>query len=367
MAEYIKLYFQWHIILLVFLGLSIIILATDLGIERKEKAKLSSIIGIIFLLTIVHTVERYLCEETNDYPNFRFVLTVIKYIGPQLILCLLITTILKSKKINISIFILLGIEFILLSTSQFTHLVYYITPNNVFTRSYLGILPFAFSLLYLILFVIVIAIKFKSERFELVFLLAAALLCVIVTILEALDVISAQLNTALGSAILFYEIYLFYVNSKKDSLTGLLNRHSFVRDLNNYDDKLTSLISIDLNGLKTINDTLGHAAGDEALITASKAFAQVKEYKFKLYRVGGDEFNAIVFNATEEDVKRIIQIMNENITKSGYSASFGYVMNNENYSLDDLIKLADSVMYEAKKNYYQSGDYKRNRFINNEE
>ena len=118
MGEYVKLYFQWHIILLVFLILSVLILATDLGIKKKAKAMLASIIGIIFLLTIVHTIERYVCEETNDYPDFRFFLTVIKYIGPQVILFLLICSILNKRKIEFVLLGVLVVETILLSTSQ---------------------------------------------------------------------------------------------------------------------------------------------------------------------------------------------------------------------------------------------------------
>ena len=363
MAEYIKLYFQWHIILLIFLILSLVILLTDLGIGKKARVMLGTVIGVIFLLTIVHTVERYLCEETNDFPNFRFVLTVIKYIGPQLILCLLISSIINVKKVEITMFSILGVETILLATSQATHLVYYITSDNVFTRSYLGFLPFILSLLYLVYFIIVIIIKFKTEKFELVFLLSSALSCAIITILEAFDIIQHQLNTALGSAILFYEIYLFYVNSKKDFLTGLLNRHSFVRDLKNSQEKLVALISMDLNGLKTINDTQGHAAGDEAILAAARSFTSIKEQKIKVYRVGGDEFNAIVFTGNNEDVQGIINKMNENIINAGYSASFGYVMNDKKYDIDELIKLADFEMYEAKKEYYKKTNYKRNVLI----
>ena len=354
MQEYIKLYFQWHIILLVFLILSIIILATDLGIGKKAKIMLASIVGIIFILTIVHTIERYVCEETNDYPNFRFFLTVIKYIGPQLILCLLISSIMNVRKIEILLFAILGIETILLATSQATHLVYYIASDNTFTRSYLAFLPFILSLFYLVFFIVIIVMKFKSERFELIFLLASALSCAIITILEARDIINNQLNTALGSAILFYEIYLFYVNSKKDFLTGLLNRHSFVRDLNNNIDKITALISMDLNGLKKINDTYGHAAGDEAILAAARSFTNVDGYKIKVYRVGGDEFNAIVFGANQDHVEDIVKIMNNNIKAEGYSASFGFVMNDKKYTVDELIKLSDVEMYSAKKEYYQS-------------
>ena len=353
MAEYVKLYFQYHIILIVFLLLSILILFTDLGIKKRAKINLGVIVGIIFVSSIVHIVERYVCEETNDFPDFRFVLTVIKYLCPQIILCLLMSTILQSKKINMIFYIILGVEAILLATSQATHLVYYVDPENKFTRSYLWFIPFVISFFYLIAFLIVIIYKFKSDIFELVFLLSSPILCSLITILEAFDIIQERLNTALGCSILFYEIYLFYLNSKKDFLTGLLNRHSFMRDMKSKKDKISALISMDLNGLKVINDTLGHQAGDEAIISAAKSFTSVKNYKYKVYRVGGDEFNAIVFDATDEDLKNIINNMNETISQMGYSASFGYSMNKDEYTIDDLIKYADLEMYNSKKEYYK--------------
>ena len=353
MAEYVKLYFQYHIILIVFLLLSILILFTDLGIKKRAKINLGVIVGIIFVSSIVHIVERYVCEETNDFPDFRFVLTVIKYLCPQIILCLLMSTILQSKKINMIFYIILGVEAILLATSQATHLVYYVDPENKFTRSYLWFIPFVISFFYLIAFLIVIIYKFKSDKFELVFLLSSPILCTLITILEAFDIIQERLNTALGCSILFYEIYLFYLNSKKDFLTGLLNRHSFMRDMKSKKDKISALISMDLNGLKVINDTLGHQAGDEAIISAAKSFTSVKNYKYKVYRVGGDEFNAIVFDATDEDLKNIIDNMNETISQMGYSASFGYSMNKDEYTIDDLIKYADLEMYNSKKEYYK--------------
>ena len=353
MAEYVKLYFQYHIILIVFLLLSILILFTDLGIKKRAKINLGVIVGIIFVSSIVHIVERYVCEETNDFPDFRFVLTVIKYLCPQIILCLLMSTILQSKKINMIFYIILGVEAILLATSQATHLVYYVDPENKFTRSYLWFIPFVISFFYLIAFLIVIIYKFKSDKFELVFLLSSPILCSLITILEAFDIIQERLNTALGCSILFYEIYLFYLNSKKDFLTGLLNRHSFMRDMKSKKDKISALISMDLNGLKVINDTLGHQAGDEAIISAAKSFTSVKNYKYKVYRVGGDEFNAIVFDATDEDLKNIINNMNETISQMGYSASFGYSMNKNEYTIDDLIKYADLEMYNSKKEYYK--------------
>ncbi len=354
MGEYVKLYFQYHIILLVFLLLAILILFTDLGVGKKAKINLRIIIGIIFFASIVHIIERYVCEETNDYPNFRFSLTVIKYLSPQLILCLLMTTIYNNKKVMITLFLILGVEAILLSTSQLTHLVYYVADNNTFTRSYLWFIPFVLSFFYLLSFMAIIIYKFKSDKFELVFLLSSPILCTIIAILESFDIIQERLNTALGSSVLFYEIYLFYVNSKKDFLTGLLNRHSFMRDMKNHKDKISALISMDLNGLKAINDNYGHQAGDEAIIASAKAFMTPKGYKYKVYRVGGDEFNAIVFNCNEDNVKEIIKIMDDTIKSSGYNVSFGYSMNNDDYSIDELIKYADIEMYNSKKEYYKT-------------
>ncbi len=52
--------------------------------------------------------------------------------------------------------------------------------------------------------------------------------------------------------------------------------------------------------------------------------------------------------------------MRENITSAGYSASFGYQMNDKKYSVDELIKLADAFMYEEKKEYYNT--HKRSVF-----
>ncbi len=359
-VKYLEFYFQYHIILLVFLFLSVTILATELGVNKKAKINLAIIIGLIFFLTIVHTIERILCDETNDFPDFRFILTVIKYIGPQLILCLFITTILNRKRLQLVLYGFLLIEFILLAISQAAHIIVYITPENSFTRGPLWFIPFVLSLIYLAIFIYGIAYKFKTERFEFIFLLSVAILCAIVTVLEALDIIKEQLNTALGASVLFYEIYLFYVNSKKDFLTGLLNRQSFMREIKNHKDKIAALISMDLNGLKAINDTKGHSAGDDAIIQSAKSFMFIKDCKYKVYRVGGDEFNAIVYDASEAEVKELINKMKNNVINSGYSVSFGYVMNDIRYSVDDFINFADYQMYKNKKEYYNGKEPERN-------
>ena len=125
------------------------------------------------------------------------------------------------------------------------------------------------------------------------------------------------------------------------------------------EEKMSALISMDLNGLKTINDTQGHDKGDEAIIAAAKSFVSVKGYKYRVYRVGGDEFNSIVFNADENGVKNIIEKMNDTIKSYGYSASFGYVMKYPDYTIDDLIKYADVEMYKSKKEYYKDSGIQR--------
>lgn len=353
MEEYIKIYFQNYTIMLVLIFLIMVLLTTDLGVSKKAKFFLGITGIIVFALSIINTTDVYITEETEGYPTARFILTLFKYIGPQAILCIVITSIGIKKRINLILYAALLIEIILLSISQSTHLVYYIADSNLFKRGSIWLLPFVMSFIYFVTFIITIIYKFKSQRFEFIFLLSGAVMCSIITTLETLDIISNQLYTGLAASILFYEIYLYYMNSSKDFLTGILNRQSFINDLNNNKKRMAALISMDLNGLKNINDTQGHTAGDKALIAAARSFSSVKGYNIKVYRVGGDEFNAIVYNANEEDVNKIIDRMKRNIILAGYSASIGYVMNDEKYTVDDLINISDQKMYEKKQLFYK--------------
>lgn len=148
-----------------------------------------------------------------------------------------------------------------------------------------------------------------------------------------------------------------------DQLTGLLNRRAYAEMIDDMEKKLPAdccVIMADINGLKEINDTLGHDAGDE-LITGSaiclrKSFAGID----LIYRIGGDEFCVMINNKNEEYINGCLQQLEistggwKGKYVNGISISYGYAMVSEFSELDLILKAADKRMYEFKSNYYRN-------------
>ncbi|PMC36656.1 GGDEF domain-containing protein [Bacillus sp. UMB0899] len=163
-----------------------------------------------------------------------------------------------------------------------------------------------------------------------------------------------------------------YLNNIKhvaehDALTQLPNRRKLRSDIKKIkkESKDTSIVYIDLDRFKMVNDTLGHNYGDELLIYVAKRLVSIQNELIKVYHLGGDEFIVLVQNSNHEDVENIaIEIIN--LFKKPYiilgkevivTTSIGicrYPEHTNNF--DELIKLADTAMYHAKldgKNTYK--------------
>ena len=158
--------------------------------------------------------------------------------------------------------------------------------------------------------------------------------------------------------------------SMTDEMTRLYNRRCYEEDLlehrnNGIKDNLV-LFSIDVNGLKIVNDTKGHAAGDELIRGAADCLALSIGNRGRVYRTGGDEFMAVVYTENPEgmrsDIKEKVSgwhgVYNDSITMSvGYAAHD----DNENASIDELEHLADADMYVEKEKYYKENGIERRR------
>lgn len=158
-------------------------------------------------------------------------------------------------------------------------------------------------------------------------------------------------------------------NANTDELTKLLNRHAYedeLRELENQ-EKAGDLkedfvyVSLDLNGLKNANDTLGHAAGDELLRGAASCIRNAFGGYGKVFRTGGDEFQVVLF-ASDDQLKRVEKDFNDycenwsgKLCKS-LSVSYGVVTKKEKpeRSIAAIIKLADKRMYRSKSEYYSN-------------
>ena len=148
-----------------------------------------------------------------------------------------------------------------------------------------------------------------------------------------------------------------------DELTGLYNRRAYEEDVieigkNALAEDLV-YASIDVNGLKVVNDEIGHAAGDELLKGAADCMKAVFDVYGKVYRTGGDEFVSI-FYATEEQLKLIKSDLDAITAKwsgelvSSLSLSVGCVTENEctDETILDIAKIADQRMYQEKTAFY---------------
>ncbi len=163
-----------------------------------------------------------------------------------------------------------------------------------------------------------------------------------------------------------------YQKSYLDELTKCFNRRAYEHDIpdimGNSQGKGFSYVSLDLNGLKNVNDELGHTAGDELIIGAAECMNKAFADHGKIYRTGGDEFVAILFvdddliNVLSRDFDKITADWKGKLVKS-LSISYGFVTPSEanGMNINDISTLADHRMYEAKKKYYEENGIERRR------
>lgn len=150
-----------------------------------------------------------------------------------------------------------------------------------------------------------------------------------------------------------------------DALTGLPNRVLFLDRLNNRlvrtkrnPNDLFAVMFIDLDRFKVVNDSLGHAVGDQFLITVANRLKQCLRPEDTLSRLSGDEFAVLLDNVSEVSGARQVadRIKSKLITTTilgaverSPTASIGIVMFNRNYeTAGDLLRDADAAMYYAK-------------------
>jgi len=153
--------------------------------------------------------------------------------------------------------------------------------------------------------------------------------------------------------------------STNDALTSLYNRTRFNNEIRILDDlpfQATGFILSDVDGLKFVNDTLGHQSGDRLLINIANILKLTVPDCNLLARIGGDEFAIIYHSCSREGLEAIcerirqqIVIYNDNNVSLPLSVSIGFALRGEEHlSIMDLFKDADNNMYREKLHHRQS-------------
>ena len=148
-----------------------------------------------------------------------------------------------------------------------------------------------------------------------------------------------------------------------DPLTKLLNRAAYIENINRYlavmdETKLGAFVEVDADNFKDINDKYGHKAGDEALVALAQRLQEVF-YKKKdyVYRMGGDEFAALItdtyFEGMDEALQKLtskpIEFKYGNDKKASFTVSVGCAFFLSGEAESQIYENADCALYEAKK------------------
>ena len=177
-----------------------------------------------------------------------------------------------------------------------------------------------------------------------------------VRIKETLEVTTFILGSELGNYLLLDRLRFL---SSRDMLTGVMNRNK----MNTYVDELSAgeknikssvgVLFIDMNGLKRINDSHGHPAGDIVLKKAAEVLRKVFD-ETEIFRAGGDEFTVIKLDIREKELNARMEKVREYCREyENLSFAIGGCYEKECRNIRMALRIADERMYEDKRRYYQ--------------
>ncbi len=162
------------------------------------------------------------------------------------------------------------------------------------------------------------------------------------------------------------EAYLEYLGTH-DVLTQLRNRTFYTEEIARLSRKgpwPLSILTLDMNGLKQVNDQVGHAAGDALLRRAGEVLAKLVDAPSCVARVGGDEFIVLMPDTDERGVRSVREHLHTlvDLNNQFYAGPSGHLLSfamgaatcRQGESVDAALQAADRAMYEDKARHYEA-------------
>ncbi len=147
-----------------------------------------------------------------------------------------------------------------------------------------------------------------------------------------------------------------------DALTGLLNRRGWDRYIAREEERFrrfgdqASVVVLDLDRLKTINDTQGHDAGDRYIRQSARVLSTAVRGGDIVARLGGDEFGMVISGLGADLVSQLVARMEASLERAGIAGSFGHAPITVVAGFPDAWKAADSAMYAVKRHRRAAAD-----------
>ena len=314
----------------------------------------------VLLLVFQNELERYTAAD----PSLRFwrtLLSVIGYTFRSTAALGLLLVVADGKRKKFILWVPCLVTLLICTTAFFTDIAFGFDADYAFRRGPLGYVAFVVPVLYMLVILWIVFRHFtESKGLQKYIIPVGIVFCLAAATADALHGGDRVNDAIMISSILFYMV-LHAHDNRQDSLTGLLNRKAFYDDCAKYDREIKAVASLDMNGLKKMNDTLGHHAGDEALASIAGCMKPFTDRDVLAYRIGGDEFAILFFRAKEETVARITEQIKQRVSEAGYSVSAGYALRQGNESLQDTVLESDRQMYTDKADYYRLTGHDRRK------
>ncbi|SEH39192.1 diguanylate cyclase (GGDEF) domain-containing protein [Ruminococcus flavefaciens] len=317
----------------------------------SNKIKNLFLIGTaISLVMLICNIIAYTFQGTGECLTLLKINSAVSYSvsGPIILPFIYISGVI-SKKIRITLLILAGINCIVCIISIFNDCVFSFDEMGNSSLKTFAAIPFIFSMIYLCVLLSASFIKFRlGLRLESIFLTVLSIAILSATCLNTYLHFKYLISGMATLSCIFYYLFFTTQTLTRDAMTSALNRHCFYRDIMTMRKHQMFVISMDLNGLKQINDNLGHDEGDKAILAVSESTFEIIPSRCRFYRMGGDEFEILFPSASRSDTEIMMQKIKEAVHSRGYSIAMGCGEYKKGMDLDELIKEIDAMMYEDK-------------------
>lgn len=272
----------------------------------------------------------------------------------------------KFKKISLNKFIWLAIPLIIngiLSVGSYQfNWIFSITDENLYVRGPLFFIsPLTSFFYYLTHLLFLYDYHEKISKEEAIVLGSLTFFPVVLSIFQLYYFIYLTIWNSVGIAVVINYIFIMNEQAKRDPLTGLGNRmayEEYVAHCTGKSEIVFSVINIDLDDFKKINDSYGHQEGDEVLKLFARTLEEVFEEIGLVIRWGGDEFILLLHEQRKEVLESYVQILTNKIDAYNerpdrdYRIQFscGIAIYDDSFrDVHEFIRFSDQLMYEEKQ------------------
>ena len=350
-----------HIISLFLVFLFAVRLGSQRSTRDRELRYFWLTVVSCFLLIIEDQAESWTAEDPGLI-FWRILLSVAGYVLRSTATIGLVLVVCKPHKRTCALWIPVVINALVCSTAFFTDIAFGYDADYNFYRGPLGYVAFVVPVFYLVLILWMTFRRYADSRkkSESLILISCAVLCLASALLDARNG-GVRLHEAIMISSIFFYLFLRSYDLRRDSLTLLLNRQSLYDDCVSIGKSVCAAASLDMNGLKIINNTQGHSAGDAALKKISECITAESDQNARCYRIGGDEFVILYFRRDEEALRTMLSRIREKVKAAGFSLSSGYAMGEDGDDPETIIRRSDQKMFEDKARYYNDIRHDRRR------